>query len=110
MDSNELSDSDLKSLVLKFPQKVELLELKAQDQDEQIVNLQNEVTHLEKRISLQERYWSQDCIIFHNFPVNVLSPDLDVDMCRLMNYYFYYNESSADFKACHPLKPSKTFQ
>ena len=52
MDSNELSDSDLKSLVLKFPQKVELLELKAQDQDEQIVNLQNEVTHLEKRISL----------------------------------------------------------
>ena len=63
----ELSDSEMKQLVLKLSGKIEQLEAKVTRQESQIVTLTNELTDLKERVSAQERYTSKDCIIFFNF-------------------------------------------
>ena len=100
----ELSDSEMKQLVLKLSGKIEQLEAKVTRQESQIVTLTNELTDLKERVSAQERYTSKDCIIFYNFPIDAASDDLDIDMCRAIKHHFNYELSSGDLKACHPLR------
>ena len=55
----ELSDSEMKQLVLKLSGKIEQLEAKVTRQESQIVTLTNELTDLKERVSAQERYTSK---------------------------------------------------
>ena len=105
----ELSDSEMKQLILKLSGKTEQLQTKVTRQESQIVSLTNELTDFKERVLAQETYTSKDRIIFYNFPIDATSDDLDIDMCRAIKHHFNYELSPGDLKACHPLrKPQNT--
>ena len=97
----EFPDTDLKQLVLKLAKTLEQLEIKATDQESKITTLRNEITDLNGRVSSQERHSSKDCLLLYNFPVDAPSRDLDVETCKILKFYFNYELSSGDLKACH---------
>ena len=87
----ELSDTDLKQIVLKLAETVKQRELKVTAQKPETTNLTKEITdRWQERVLSQEKYSSKDCWIFYNLPVNATSKDLDVKMCRVLKFYFSY--------------------
>ena len=68
--------------------RVDSLENVLNERSQEIIDLQNNVFDLEKRVNFQERYSSKDCLIFSNFDINPYSPNLISDMCNLVYHYF----------------------
>ena len=90
----ELSDSEMKQLILKLSGKIEQLETKVTREESQIVTLTNELMDLKERVLAQEKYTSKDCIIFYNFPIDATSDDLDIDMCRAIKLHVFIEKTS----------------
>ena len=106
----ELSDSEMKQLVLKLSGKTEQLEAKVTRQKSQNVTLTNEITDLKERVSAQEKYTCKDCIIFYNFPIDATSDDLDIDTCRAIKHHFSYELSRAESLSSSKKAPKYRFE
>ena len=64
---------------------------------------------MEKRVQKQERYSSEDSLIFYNNPIgkNVGLEEVEEGMCQFLYDYLNISAYTEDFKACHPLmKPN----
>ncbi len=79
---------------------------KLDEKDAHIHHLENRVTDLELRVSEQERYSSNDCLIFTNLPIN---PDenLWTQTVKFLQEYMEYPIRLEQFKACHFLGSSQ---
>ena len=102
----QLPEPELINLVKDLQKKVGDIERSMEIKNLRINTLQNEVTDLKKRILMQERYTSKDCLILSNFPINPESTKLAEEVCNAFVHYFSYKISPDCIKACHPL-PSR---
>ena len=58
---------------------------------------------LEKRVQKQERYPSEDSLVFYNNPIGK-NVGLEEGMCQFLYDYLNISAYTEDFKACHPLR------
>lgn len=87
--------------------KAELLTL-IHEKDQQILDLQNEVTNIELRVRQQERYSSKDCLIFTNPPIASPNDDIPSVMCSFLKQFLNWDTNPGNFKACHYLGKWRT--
>ena len=83
--------------VLKLVMKDDLIKKQGED----IIQLKNEVTDLERRVTDQERYNSEDCLILENAPLNF--SNLTASVVNFFSQYLKFRMNTGDIKACHPL-------
>ena len=97
-------DTEMKHLVFKLSRTLEKLLAQVAIQDIQLNCFTNEITDLKKRRFAHERYPSEDCFIFDNFPVDTFSENFGPDVVQAIIFYFEYEVKWAAFKPYHPLQ------
>ena len=92
---SKVKDSSTKQLI-----EFHLSEINKKSQEN--ITLKNELCALEKRITLQDRYSSKDCLIFENLPWDG-KEFLPIFITRFLSEYMNFLTNLGVFKACHVL-------
>ena len=72
------------------------------EKDKTIEQLQAKVGESEDRLLQQERYTSNDCLIFENLPMNQYGK-LDIQVQKFLRHYLNYTVPLKNMKTCHLL-------
>ena len=90
---SEVKDSSTKQLI-------EIILSENNKKSQEIITLKNELSALEQRITLQERYSSKDCLKFENLPRDG-KEFLPTFITRFLSEYLNFVTNPENFKACH---------